>query len=95
MEKPILRSYHGPTSPILFTWFCVEAPKLKDFDSNYELVQQEGGERRVVRMGKGPQLNMSLKRLQKETNKDGDRGMEGGRAETHHHHDDETNPTSD
>ena len=57
-------------SPILFQWFCVEKPAGEDFDNN------EIGERAEGEVGEDPRirespLRISLKRLQKEVDREG------------------------
>ena len=68
MERPILRLYKNEISPILMQWFQVEKAKEEDFDENNEFVGAEGG---IGPKERTPQLQIILKRLQKEVDPEG------------------------
>ena len=58
LEKPVLHLQQGACSPILFSWFCIGAPRIEDFE-------EKERDRAHGRAGKEPQIHTKLKKLQK------------------------------
>ena len=69
MEKPILRLYSAPSSPILSSWFRVEHPREEDFDENGQLVDAPMVEK--LPRERGSQLGVMLRRMEKEVKREG------------------------
>ena len=64
LERPVLREYEGPQSPILMNWFRVEPATKDDVIEVREDEEREGPRERISH------LPIMLKRLQKETDRE-------------------------
>ena len=80
LEKPVLRLYKGPTSPVLWYWFCVEPASEEDLRTGLDQSQNDEVPKPP---GTRTHLRVMLKRLQKTVDREGHDWM-GGRDSREH-----------
>ena len=61
LEKPVLRLYSGPTSPVLWYWFCIEPASEKDIQRETENSDIEP----MKPSGRRSKMKAMLRKLQK------------------------------